>query len=247
MFYGNNIEKYSDSLSESYIEPEDILSEFYKAYGEAMIVSESCEEEDDILSEGANIEITKKFKEFKENYNKYNKAGKKALKNKDVNDAAVNFAKAKKELKDFESAVKGMDSTVGSAVLGTLAGLTLSMVKVTITSFGPFAVLIGGSEALSKLTKMGSKVHNIARDVNHYTSLSSLALGPVILTINSLRELVGLIKEFTRRIKEGDKNADKFNLYRTELLRYIKKLDDSLDRYIKLVDHIMKKKKDEDK
>jgi hypothetical protein len=240
MFYGNNIEKYSDSLSESYIEPEDMLSEFYKAYGEAMIVSESyIEEEDDILSEGANIEITKKFKEFKENYNKYNKAGKKALKNKDFNDAAVNFAKAKKELKNFESAVKGMDSTVGSAVFGTIAGLLLTMVKVTIQSYVPFGILLGSTKVYSKLAKDRLTYHMVKGNVKQ--------LLPIVTSVRYLGELVGIIADFIKRTKEGDKNADKFNLYRTELLRYIKKLDDSLDRYIKLVDHIMKKKKDEDK
>ena len=238
MFYGNNIEKYSDSLSESYIEPEDMLSEFYKAYGEAMIVSESyIEEEDDILSEGANIEITKKFKEFKENYNKYNKAGKKALKNKDFNDAAVNFAKAKKELKDFESAVKGMDSTVGSAILGSVAVLLITMVKETIIAFIPFGALLGASKAYSKSDPY--LYHMVKGDVKKFF--------PVVASIRYLGKLVEIITDFVKRTKEGDKNTDKFNLYRTELLKYIKNLDDKLDNYIKFVDKLMKKNKDEDK
>jgi hypothetical protein len=118
-----------------------------------MIIAESYIEPDDILSEGANIEITKKLKEFKERYNKYNKAGKKALLKKDFNTAAENFAKAKKELKEFEYAVKNMDSTVGSAVLGSIAGLLIVMIKVTILSFAPFGIVLGGYKIYSNVTK----------------------------------------------------------------------------------------------
>ena len=227
MFYGNDIGQYSV-----------ILSEFYKAYGEAVIIAESYIEEDDILSEGANIEITKKFKEFKENYNKYNKAGKKALLKREFNDAAVNFAKAKKELKDFESAVKNMDSSVGSAILGSIAGLLMVMTKVTITSYTPFAVMLGGIKGYSKLAK--------DKYMYYYAKNTVKLLSPITTSVRYLGELVEIIKEFIKRTKEGDKNEDKFNLYRTELLRYINKLDDKLNTYIKAVDIIMKKKKDDD-
>jgi hypothetical protein len=229
--YGN-LEEYSDNLSE-----------FYEAYGEAMIIAESyIEEEDDILSEGANIEITKKLKEFKERYNKYNKAGKKALLKKDFNTAAENFAKAKKELKEFEYAVKNMDSTVGSAVLGSIAGLLIVMIKVTILSYTPFGILLGGYKIYSKITK-----DSVDRFVYHVAKDTSKRLLPVVTTIRYLGELVEIVRKFIERTREGDKNTDKFNLYRTELLRYIENLDDKLDNYVKFVDMVIKKKKDDDK
>ena len=225
--YGN-IEEYSDNLSE-----------FYEAYGEAMIIAESYIEPEDILSEGANIEITKKLKEFKERYNKYNKAGKKALLKKDFNNAAENFAKAKKELKEFEFAVKNMDSTVGSAILGSIAGLLIVMIKVTILSYTPFGILLGGYKIYSNVTK-DKYVYRVVKG-------SSKRLLPIVTTIRYLGELIEIVRKFIERTREGDKNTDKFNLYRTELLRYIENLDDKLDNYVKFVDMVMSKKKDDDK
>lgn len=224
MFYGNCITESEIPYKE--LSLEESLDLLYKVE-DATFIAEQYLDEDEVLTEGANIEITKKLREFKKNFNNYLKAGKKALRKYDKKEAADNFAKARQELKAFKKEVEHMDSTVGSAVFGTIAAMLIIMAKSVLISLLPLGIMGAGYKIYGLAVK--NPIYSVA------FGASAKFLGVIYTLSNSLSELIVSLVTIVKRSKKGDKTEDLSNLYRTELLKYIDKLSANLSNLEKEV------------
>ena len=248
MFYGDKVlneEPEYKELSEAQI------LEIYSEYEDNMVfVEEYLNEQESILTEGANIDITKKFKDFKIEYTKHTLAGRKCLLKFDSQGAYENFEKARKVLNEFKKEVENMDSDTGSAVFGTIAGILMIMVSSIIKGYSTFVPLLAGTRIYTsaknhyykknqipdlspeQMKKYGIATTASKRDYLYYSALHTVRgiYAPMLAAMHALYKVITNIKEFIKRLKSDDSTENKFNLYRTELLTYIKEVDKSLNK-----------------
>ena len=226
MFYGITVLE-NNSDTEINLSEQEALDLLYN-YEDALLLAETYEDDDYILTEGANIEITKKLKEFKKNYSKYIKAGKKALRKSNTKEAADNFGKARKELELFRFEVRDMDSTVGSAVFGTIAGMLIIMANITIEVYTPVLIPSLGISLYTSFVKKDKNLGLFFKTLNYTYKNTAKFVKVIGIAIAGLYQLVVTLKEFIASVQAGDKKEDSFNLYRTELMKYINELDKRL-------------------
>lgn len=244
----------------------ELIQELKDAMLECTMRSLYCKEDTTyvMVSEGANIEMTKAFKNRMLNIkklavaaNKYNKSGE--------------FEKCKSTLKDaikevdaFEKDIKGMDFTIGSAIFGFFVNGFISDIQLLIPNMvaGFFtnryknAQMRQQADAMSDYfdnigrfssedemdpSEMFNSFRNVARAADTAPGYNAMKVAnfvrKAITVVKSIRELYSIYK----RYKAGDKNREALNTYRNKMLMIcddLKKLFtamyDSVDRRSKM-------------
>jgi len=114
----------------------ELVSEFKDAMLECTMNALYTEEEPFIMvSEGANIEMTKAFKDRMGEIISHMNAASKANGSKDWETSREELKKALKATNDLENDIKKLDFTVGSAFFGLFVGRFISKVQMFIPNF----------------------------------------------------------------------------------------------------------------
>lgn len=105
----------------------EMLEQFFE-----VMIEEEAEQDIDTLTEGANIDVTKKFITLKKEFKEKLKAAKKAHKDKDVVAVQKNLKAASVVLDNMKKELKDMKSTEGSVAFGKLMFVLISLSYFTI-------------------------------------------------------------------------------------------------------------------
>jgi hypothetical protein len=187
-----------------------------------------------IIEEGANIEITKKLNTFRKNFKYYINETKKYIEAKDTRKAKYNIQLAKKELEGFKNEVKHMDSDVGSVVFGYMVHCAID--------YGKSIPLILGAKGIGAIisnisTRSVPSDHKI---FDFFTNILNSELGDKLKILGGkVADLVSwstkVIDQVKNAIKiinslrDGDKTEDALNMYRHDLIDIISFYERSLD------------------
>lgn len=198
---------------------------------ESMIDMEFVEEEfQEYLEEGANIQYTKKFGALIANYRRLHKEFRKSVKAKDYAAAHGYIREMKKAVKDMESGIKDIDSTVFSTIVSYILNGFVIWFQQLIPSF---AICVGNklafpgarnaAGATSKAIKQGfSSMSDIFGNASNMSandfekavdgamgtmsqqmndiSNSMPDVGPVRFKVGTIVRRVGKIAKFINRI-----------------------------------------------
>ena len=182
-------------------------------------------EENEVLEEGANVEITKAFITHKKAYIKEMRLAKKNLYNKE--EALEHIKNAKKEIKECKKVIKGTDSNVGSTVFGIIANALMDMCDVmlpnSIAKMGINFATSGASNTIISTAKFA-----VGKDVAEKAFQVSYIKGVIVL----MREIMGTM-EAVRDEKRS--KVDKFNMYKNKMLTYVADLEARVDKFEKYV------------
>lgn len=243
--YGHKFDEYKPvELTEQEIQ--DTLFIIYQDIAESSLF----EDDEDILEEGANLDMRRIWKESKKEYKAHLKASKKYLRSGDKDNAAKELDKAIKILKDNRDRLANVDDNdnIGSAVLGFFAYELLSYIEILIPMIGSgigFGLSSVGMDVWYNTVKTGvrtldvaaiNKSAQLAKNLSaagSVISFTSSIAGAMISIINFIKDLITFINEIKK--EKGDLDVKHFNLYRVKLLRY---MDDAIKKVEKLRDSI---------
>lgn len=186
-------------------------------------------DDEELVTEGANLDARAIVKKAKKEFTQNLKLCKKEIKAKNYKEAKSYTKKMKASLKDYESQIKKLESTVGSVILGYFATSLRDLCNLTVVTLD---------------TKVAAKTTNPAAKVALHTAgtVGGLLIAPVSMIkalITSVEEIMGLIKG----IQEEKNLPDKINFYKQKMLTILGKLMKVVDDMDKLID----KKAAEDK
>jgi hypothetical protein len=187
-----------------------------------------------MIQEGANIEITKKLNTFRKNFKYYINETKKYIEAKDTRKAKYNIQLAKKELEGFKNEVKNMDSDAGSVVFGYMVHCAID--------YGKSLPLMLGAKGLGAIiTNISSKsTPSDNKLISFFTNILNSELGDKLKILGgNIAELVswstkiiGQVKnaiKIINSLRDGDKTEDALNMYRHDLIEIISFYEKSLD------------------
>lgn len=241
--------KQQEAVAEN-ISNEDLQNAIFECYSSAIdILSEADQEE--VVEEGANIEMTKIWRESKKENKEYLKNYKKFLKEKDFKNAAAELDKVTKNLEKAKKEIKDIDQTIGSAICGYFAEYIINLLQLIV----PFTVEGLGYGAMALSIKdtiadaMNGNIEGITPEAIKKAAPGALIgnIGAVWLTIKAIVVLIKDIKTWIKEFKADDKKLDAkhFNLYRNTLIRF---MDEAIKKVDKLKDGVAKAKaKEEEK
>lgn len=227
------------------ISNEELQNAIFECYSSAIdILSEADQEE--VVEEGANIEMTKIWRESKKENKEYLKNYKKFLKEKDFKKAAAELDKVTKNLEKAKKEIKDVDQTVGSAICGYFAEYIIDLFQLII----PFTVegLGYGAMMLSIKDVIADAMNGNFEGLQTPDVIKKAAPGAVVgnigavwLTIKAIVVLIKDIKTWIKEFKADDKKLDAkhFNLYRNTLIRF---MDEAIKKVDKLKDGVAKAK-----
>ena len=216
-----------------------------------IVESYESEESDEIVEEGANLDIRAIWKDAKKDSKAHIKEYKKFLKAEDYKSAAKELDYVSKNLKKARDEMKKVDAdSVGSAILGFFAADLLTTIETII----PTSIQVAGkSIQIASAIKWASKDGSI--DFGKIASIihggfvpKGVAFGQIITKIGQLATIIQKIiiivkdlKTFTNEVKSDEEITVKnFNLYRNRLLRYA---DDSIKQVEKCKDTLSQMEK----
>ena len=240
--------KQQETVAEN-ISNEDLQNVIFECYSSAIdILSEADQEE--VIEEGANIEMTKIWRESKKENKEYLKNYKKFLKEKDFKKATAELDKVTKNLEKAKKEIKDVDQTVGSAICGYFAEYVIDLLQLIV----PFTVegLGFGAAAFSMkdviADAMNGNFESFTPEALKKAIPGAVAgyVGAIWLTIKAIVVLIKDIKTWIKEFKADDKKLDAkhFNLYRNTLIRF---MDEAIKKIDKLKDQVAKAKAKEEK
>lgn len=204
----------------------------------------ALDDDDDILTEGANIDNSKTFIQMKKDIKSKTKEMK-------VNIKAQKFAEAKKCVKDIETIIdkakKTIEKTEGdtsSAVLGALANILIFNAKSIIVNLPAAAAQ---SVYLTKV--MSSNTFAVlSPNALEATIFSLTPVANVIAVINELIKFVEDIVTISNNVKKADTvTADDFNLFKARLMNKCDDLKKIVKKFNALIDKEETKAKNKEK
>lgn len=250
---------------ENQLTPE-LIQELKDAMLECTMRSLYCKEDTTyvMVSEGANIEMTKAFKtrmlnikKLASTANKYNKSGE--------------FEKCKSTLKDaikevdaFEKDIKGIDFTVGSAIFGFFVNGFISNIQMLVPNmvatfftnkysknvvnvrmssmsdyFDSMENFVNDDDA--DPSEMFNAFRNVASSSANVPGYKSMKIANFLQKAIALIKTVREIHSIYKRYKAGDSNREALNIYRNKMLMICSDLKalfnamyDSVDRRSKM-------------
>ena len=225
---------------------EEFQNALFECYSNTIeILSEADQEE--VVEEGANIEMTKIWRESKKENKAYLKNNKKFLKETDFKKAAAELDKVTKNLEKAKKEIKDVDQTVGSAICGYFAEYVIDLLQLIV----PFTVegLGFGAAAFSMKDVIADAMNG---NFESFTpeALKKAAPGAVVgyigavwVTLKAIVVLIKDIKTWIKEFKADDKKLDvkHFNLYRNTLIRF---MDEAIKKVDKLKDGVAKAKEE---
>ena len=170
-----------------------------------------------LVSEGANIDMTKKFKEYKAEYKEqYKKIRKLIYKDKDYPAAKKEITKTKALVTKMKKDISDIDaSSTGSQVFGFIAGVILNFAKLYICGF-----LAGMVGLPIDVAKGGATWAGGIKYLGKLAGVLSISFGGII----SIMDIV------------NNKKDEKADVYKQVLLRGCADLERSLDCMNKYID-----------
>ena len=170
-----------------------------------------------LVSEGANIDMTKKFKEYKAEYKEqYKKIRKLIYKDKDYPAAKKEITKTKALVTKMKKDISDIDaSSTGSQVFGFIAGVILNFAKTFIIS------LLGGMCGLP--IDVARHDATWAGGIKHLTKIASVSS----LSVAGIISVIDIV---------NNKKEEKADVYKQVLLRGCVNLEKSLDCMNKYID-----------
>lgn len=225
------------SISNNVVEESITDEEFGRYFSEAVmdLFMEDCFEEsnEDVLEEGANVDMTNIFKDSKKKFKAAMKESKGYIKSKDYANAKKSLNEAKSIASKMYKDIQSTHSTFGSAMWGYLCMLILNWYELLFTN----AIALVGNKAF----QFGLSATNFSLMKK---GLVLTGLGSLGSFIKSIIILIKDIKEIIERSKSSKENIyDITNLYKNKLMRYSKDMEKQIDKLIKEVE----KKEKEDK
>ena len=203
-------------------------------------ILESYESEDseEVVEEGANLDIRAIWKDAKKDSKAHIKKYKSFLKAEDYKSAAKELDYVSKNLKKARDEMKKVDAdSVGSAILGFFAADLLVIVETIIpTSIQIAGVTITTASITKIMLKSGGIDPKLLADMikgGGGLVPKGVAIGQVVTKVGKVATLISkiiiIVKDLKTLINEikSDKEVTvkNFNLYRNRLLRY---MDDSI-------------------
>ena len=187
-----------------------------------------------MIQEGANIEITKKLNTFRKNFKYYINETKKYIEAKDTRKAKYNIQLAKKELEGFKNEVKNMNSDAGSVIFGYMVHCAIDYGKSIPLMLGAKGLGAIMTNISSKSTPSDNKL------IGFFTNILNSELGDKLKVLGgNIAELVswstkiiGQVKnaiKIINSLRDGDKTEDALNMYRHDLIEIINFYEKSLD------------------
>jgi len=187
-----------------------------------------------MIEEGANIEITKKLNTFRKNFKYYINETKKYIEAKDTRKAKYNIQLAKKELEGFKNEVKNMNSDAGSVVFGYMVHCAIDYGKSIPLMLGAKGLGAIITNISSKSTPSNNKL------IGFFTNILNSELGDKLKVLGgNIAELVswsvkiiGQVKnaiKIINSLRDGDKTEDALNMYRHDLIDIISFYEKALD------------------
>ena len=232
--------KQQEAVAEN-ISNEELQNAIFECYSSAIdILSEADQEE--IIEEGANVEMTKAWLGSKKEVKEYLKNYKKFLKAKEYKKASSELDKVTKILEKAKKDIKSVDQNAGTAAIGFFADflvIVLEMfVPLSIEGIG-LGVVISGAKGASKAVDAAAMAGGIFDDKEMLKQATKIYGGALATTVGSIWSIIKavslIIKEVKTWIKEFKSDGEKleakhFNAYRNTLIRYmdssIKKIDE---------------------
>lgn len=220
---------------------EELQNVIFECYSNTINVFTEADQEE-IVEEGANVEMTKAWLGSKKEVKEYLKNYKKLLKAKEYKKASSELDKVTKILEKAKKDIKSIDQNAGTAAIGFFADflvIVLEMfVPLSIEGIG-LGVAISGAKGAGKVVDVTAKAGGLIDDkemIKQAAKIYGGALASTIGTVWTVIKGVSLtIKEVKTWIKEFKSDGEKleakhFNAYRNTLIRYmdssIKKIDE---------------------
>lgn len=243
---------YSNYLKES-IEPENILESIsiediveFVQIGEKIdfIDKINISESEEVLGEGANLDIREAYTKCHKIYKEQAKICKKSIKNKDFKAAKQATSKMRTALKDSKKIIKEAESDVGSVIFGLFAGSLLNMVELLVPILG-YTAGIGGLtlSGLKGMADIGAGTINQSTIMTALGSSLMIGVNAVVLLIKGIIILYREIKQFMADLNNKESTANTFNLYRNNIITYCDKIEKCIDKLDKCIDEREKKEK----
>ena len=194
------------------------------------------ESSEDILQEGANIEITKAFMTHKKACKKEMRAAKKSIYDRD--EALEHLANAKKEIRALKKVIKDTDSSVGSSIFGFFANALIDicdiMLPVSIAKFGENITAKSIASGILNSAVGDSIKGDIVKGtagilVQKWGWNLTYIKGLIVL----IREIVGTIIAIKDDKRSG---IDKANMYKNKIITYVMDIEENItktEKYIK--------------
>lgn len=177
------------------------------------------ENDEEAVEEGANLEITAKFREAKAAYKEQAKILKKQIKAKEFGEAQKTVTNMENILTKAEKDIRAIDAGgAGSVILGYFAGLIMNWAELLVPSLG-VNVGTGVATAAGAAGKAGVAAAGAA----------GAAIFGAIGYVKSLFIFIKQIKTFIGELDNADTStAEAFNKYRSTIIRYLGDLKKNL-------------------
>ena len=186
------------------------------------------EDEDELTTEGANIESKKVYKEYRKKVKKCSKDYKKHLKNGEYDEARKDVQNMEKLLKDCESLIRSTASTTGSMVFGFIISLVKWYATSLLLMLVPIGVTFGGAFGIK---------NDIASQITVASGGIGTGLGSVAVAVNTVRTIINQIVMIAENVKKGESTTEDIaNAYKNDLLTLVKKLQKSTKKLYKIID-----------
>ena len=218
----------------------DCVTTMLEAYND-IIDSFMEEDEDDVTTEGANLDSRKKFKELKKEVKNLMKQYKAAMK---VND----FAKARQYADGIISAgnriakeIKNIEGDAFSVIVGNAID-TLKWYATVILVATAIGLSIGGIAALLKIVTKAKLITSVS------ASLVSGGIAGVVMSIKQKeKEIEDLAREIHGQLtsKDSKQTADAMNKYRNSLIAAAEKIAKDAEVLKRAIDEKEKKYNEE--
>lgn len=224
MYFGISTQQIKESRIS--LSNEDIITSLIEGY-EALYESDI----EEVLEEGANIDMSKKFIEFAKTYRSDVKDAKAAIKKKDSSEAKKKLKKISKDLDDIEKFIRSTESDAGSVLFGIIAQWIIIMVKMLpllglgfIT--GKAAGVLRNQAANIPVGTAKSALAGIA-----ITSLIPVRAGfDIVAWYIGAKEIVQDVVTIVDNFKAKERTEDAINPFRANLLSTIKKMRKQIDK-----------------
>lgn len=220
---------YSRNYTHNYfIENEEKYNELISS------ISEDCAMEDieEPLDEGANIDMTKKFREYKKEYKGYLKNIKKLYKENKISECEKEINKAKRLVTKMKGDIKEIDaSNAGSTVFGFIAGTLINLAKYFGTALisNPIAATYTTIQKYAAGKAVG--MATFSRTLHLMKNMSLILSVP----FTAYYDLIDLLY--------GKNRKDNYNLYKTKLLQACDQLNAALNSWMSKIKRKSKKGK----
>ena len=200
-------------LKESF--DEEIDNEFLLMITESLV--DYNDDEDEVLTEGANTDLTKEFRDMSKRFNVITRDIRKALKEKDTKEAGRKVKQLKTVVKQSEARFNSIKSDGLESVIGFVCEWLRRCVQMFIVGcVSVLANVIVGEGPDIKTLVLPSRLYSLTEDII-------------------------MIKNTIKRVEQDGLTADTLNIYKTKIGSFYKRFYKEIENFEKDIDKVEKK------